>query len=375
MSFQLRLPDTVIFGRDTFPRLGRLAAGFGSRALLCTGRTALRKSGRLHQAVQLLEQAHLRTTLLEGIENDPSLHTCNRAVAAARGNNCDLVIAIGGGSVIDAAKTAAAAVTPQTGTLQEYFDGPRQLENRPLPFIALPTTAGTGSECTVNAVLTDTVRNLKKSLRHQSMMPAIALVDPDLTLPCPPEITACAGMDALTQAIESYVTTGANPFTDTLALRAIRLLAAHLPAAVAHGDNPRHREPVALGSLLAGIAFANSGLGAVHGLAHPLGVHCHIPHGLVCAVLLPHVCAFNLSVRETKFADLAPLLGADSPDHVPAAIAKLNRSLGIPDTLTHFDLTPDLFPLILAGCRSGSMKQNPRPASDEDLTRILRKLI
>ena len=207
------------------------------------------------------------------------------------------------------------------------------------------------------------------------MMPDIAIVDPELTRTCPPEITAQSGMDALTQAIECYVSAGANPFTDALALRAIGLIASNLPVAVKDGDNPNAREHVALGSLLTGMAFGNAGLGAVHGLAHPLGAQFHVPHGLACAVLLPHVCAFNLSVRKNKFNDVAPLIGAQNAEDLPSALATLNQTVGIPDTLAQFGVKQTDFPALLADCRSGSMKKNPRPASDEQLAEILRNVI
>jgi len=374
MTFDIRLPEIIVFGKGVFSRLGELARRLGRSALFCTGRSALRQSGRLDRAVEILAQHNIRVELLEGVENDPSLDTCNRAISLARGRKCDFVIAVGGGSAIDAGKTAA-AVIPQPGTLDEYFTGGRKLENNPLPFLAAPTTAGTGSECTINAVLTDTRRNIKKSLREERMTPDVALVDPELTLTCPPEITAQAGMDALTQAIECYVTTGANPFTDALALRAIGLIASNLPGAVENGADPERRERVALGSLLTGMAFGNAGLGAVHGLAHPLGARFHVPHGLACAVLLPHVCAFNIPVRKKKFNDVAPLIGAKSPEDVPSAIAALNKTVGIPDTLAQFGVKESDIPAILADCRSGSMKKNPRPASDEQLAEILRNII
>jgi len=256
-----------------------------------------------------------------------------------------------------------------------YFHERHPLEAPVLPLLAAPTTAGTGSECTNNGVLTDTDRGIKKSLRDPKMVPAVALVDPELTLSVPPDVTARSGMDALTQAIEAYVSLGASPVTDALALRAVELIAAHLPSAVTGGGEIAHREPVALGSLLTGMAFANAGLGAVHGFASPLGVVCKAPHGLVCAVLLPHVCEFNLPARREKFERIAPLLGAKCAADVPQAILDLNRRVGIPETLREFGLAESHFPKVLDECRGGSMKKNPREPSDEELVEILRKVM
>jgi len=275
---------------------------------------------------------------------------------------------------LDAGK-AAAAVAPQAGDLEAYFHGARKLERNPLPHLAVPTTAGTGSESTPNAVLTDTARGIKKSLRDERMVPDAALADPELTLSAPPDLTAQAGMDALTQAIECCVSRDANPFSDALALRAIELLARHLPEAVAEGSAPAHREPVALASFLTGIAFGNAGLGAVHGFANPLGAALHAPHGLICAALLPHVCEFNLPAAERKFGDVARALGLCAAGEVPAALAALNHRLGISARLGGFGLTEEALPALAAASRSGSMLKNPRSPTDDELVGLLRKVL
>lgn len=373
MTFTLLFPSRVVFGPGTFAQLGAVCEGLGRRALIVTGRQALRRSGRLQQAQELLAGRGVAVDLFEGVENDPSLETCARGIACVRERGIDLVIAIGGGSAIDAGKTFATLAT-QPFTVQEFFDGRRDIERPALPFVALPTTAGTGSECTRVAVLTDTVRAIKKGVRHDFMMPRAAIVDPDLTLTAPPDVTAQTGMDALTQAIECYVCKDANPVTDALAAPAMALIARNLPGAVRAGDRLEHREPVALGSMTAAMAFSNAGLGAVHGLAHPIGVLCHAPHGLICAVLLPHVCAFNQSALPEKFEEIARRLGAPSGRELPAFLRALNRQLGIPDTLRGFGLAESLFPRIIANSRSGSMARNPRPASDADLAGILARV-
>ncbi len=374
MSFQLVLPKNIIFGRGTYSRLGELCAEVGNRALLVTGKSALRKSGRLDQALGLLNRHGVKVELFEGVGSDPDLHTCDRAIGLARERGTNLVAAVGGGSALDVGK-AVAAVVPQPGQLSEYFAGDRKLEQSPLPFLAVPTTAGTGSECTNNAVLTDSDRMMKKSLRDERMVPDVALVDPELTFSVPADVTAQTGMDALTQALECYVSRASNPLSDALALRAIKLIAKNLPDAVADGSRIEAREPVALGSLLTAMVFGNVGLGAVHGLAHPLGILFHIPHGLVCAVLLPHVCQFNLPERLEKFGQVAPLVGASSAEEVPTALRELNRQVGIPETFTGYGVNETAFDRILADCRSGSMAKNPRPALDEDLREILRKVV
>ncbi|MGO8705039.1 MAG: iron-containing alcohol dehydrogenase family protein [Candidatus Brocadiia bacterium] len=374
MNFQLVYPRTVLFGAGTFSRLGEVCRGNGRRALLVTGRAALRRSGKLAQAEEMLAAAGIAVRLFEGVENDPSLATCDRAIATARDAGCDMVVSIGGGSALDAGKIVA-AILPQSFALREFFQGRRNLERPSLFFAAAPTTAGTGSECTRVSVLTDEATQTKKGIRHEFMVPQAALVDPELTLGLPPEVTAQSGMDALTQAVECFVGRIANPASDALALQAIELLARHLPAAVEDGSKIENREPVALGSLLTGLAFTNAALGAVHGLAHPVGAHFHVPHGLACALLLPQVCEFNLPAQPEKFDRIAERIGCKSGREVPAALSALNRRVGITGGLGNFGMEEPAFPRILAESRSGSTANNPRPASDADLAEILRKTI
>jgi alcohol dehydrogenase class IV len=372
MNFELVFPRKTLFGAGYFSRLGEICRANGRRALLVTGRSALRASGRLTQAEEMLAGAGIAVRLFEGVENDPSLATCDRAIGAAREFGCDMVIAIGGGSALDVGKIVA-AMLPQSFTIREFFRGKRNLEKPSLFFVAAPTTAGTGSECTRVSVLTDEETQVKKGIRHEFMAPQVALVDPELTLGLPPELTAQSGMDALTQAIESYVGRNANPASDALAIQAIELLARHLPAAVEDGSKIGNREPVALGSLMTAMAFTNTALGAVHGLAHPVGALFHAPHGLICALLLPPVCEFNLPAQPEKFDRIAAQIGCKSGRNVPAALGALNRRVGIAGRLGKFGVEESAFPRILADSRSGSMANNPRPASDADLAEILRK--
>ena len=369
---QIALPDKVVFDNGALRRIGELSGPLGERALLVTGARSLRESGVLDRVVRLLRGKGISATVFDEVQSEPSLEICERAIETARGAHCDMVIGIGGGSVLDVGKTVA-GILPQVDPLREFFHSGRGLDMLPLPFVAVPTTAGTGSECTNNAVLTDTDRRIKKSLRDEQMIPDVALVDPELTLSVPPDVTAQAGMDALTQAIECYVSGAANAFSDALSGAAIPLIAANLPGAVENGNELRYREPVAKGSLLTAMAFANAGLGAVHGLAHPLGARFGIPHGLVCAVLLPSVCAFNLDVRRVRFEEIAAWVGAGSADAVPDALAELNRRVGIPPDLKSFGVAESDLGEIVQGSRSGSMRKNPREASDDDLAAILRE--
>lgn len=370
--FTLTYPPKITFGLGVAEQVGAEARRYGQRALLVTGRSAMRKSGLLARVQGWLEAAGLAVGLFDQVESDPSLGTVQAGVEQARAEGTEVVVGLGGGSALDAAKAIAAMAT-QEGTIWDYHAG-REIEREGLPFLALPTTAGTGAEITRNAVLTNEKTRLKQSIRSPRMIARAALVDPELTFSLPPDVTAYTGMDAFTQAVEALVSRSANPATDALALEAVRRLFQHLPTAVADGRNAAAREEVALGSLLSAMAFSNSGLGAVHGLAHPIGARCGVPHGLVCAVLLPHVMAFNLDAAPEKFARLAEALGVAGPAEGVVAVQALLARLGLPATLRDYGLAEADWSLILAESRSSSMQKNPREASDEDLTEILRRV-
>ncbi len=372
--FTIMYPERIIFGRGSLNRLPEQASRFGRKILLVTGRKAMRKAGVLDKTMQQLSSSGLNTVLFDDVEHDPSLQTVNRGIEKARKEKVSMVISVGGGSAIDAGK-AIACLAPKEGNVEEYHEG-KEIKEPGLPFIAVPTTAGTGAEITNNAVLTNTTKKIKKSIRSPHMIAKVALIDPELTIFCPPSLTAHAGMDALTQAIESFITKNPNPVSDTLALRAIEILFFNLPLAVKNGQDIEVREKVALGSLLSAMAFSNSGLGAVHGLAHPLGAHYDIPHGLACAVLLPWVMELNLEVRKEKIEKIAEKIKVKNAKNVPQAIRELLDKVGIPPTLKEWKIKEKDIPTLIQESReSGSMKKNPRYLTDEELQQILKKLI
>lgn len=371
--FTLMYPARIIFGRGVIERLAEEILSLGKRALLVTGCSAMRKSGVLDRVGAIMKSAGVEFFLFDGVESDPSLETVNEGIEFIQRERCDVVIGLGGGSAIDVAK-AIASIVKQPGTVWEYHRG-KKIEKEGLPFIAVSTTAGTGAEITNNSVLMDREKLVKKSIRSPHMIARVALVDPELTLSIPPRITAYTGMDAFVQALESYVTKTSNPITDTLALQAIEVIFHNLPEAVQEGGNIEVREKMALGSLLSAMAFSNSGLGAVHGLAHPIGAHFGVPHGLACAVLLPHVVGFNLKVRYEKFSQLAEKIGVEKTENLPCIMKKFLQRIGIPLDFRDYEITETDFSTIIAESRSSSMSKNPRQASDEDLREILRRVI
>ena len=298
LKFEFTAPPKIIFGAGSSREVSALAKGFGNRALLVTG-------GNVRRAEKLLTEfsAGGITTRIFQAPGEPEIATIEDGVVFAKKGNCDVVISFGGGSVVDAGKAIAAMMT-NDGELLDYLEiigHGKPLTKPSAPFIAIPTTAGTGSEVTRNAVLGSPQRKLKVSLRSPLILPRAAVVDPELTCDLPPTLTASTGLDALTQLIEPFVCSRANPMTDNFCVEGTRRAARSLREAVFNGKNKSAREDMAMASLFGGLALANAGLGAVHGFAGPIGGSFPAPHSAVCAALLPHVMAMNLrALRERE---------------------------------------------------------------------------
>jgi alcohol dehydrogenase class IV len=297
MQFQFATASRIIFGPKTVNDAGHLAGDLGRRVLVVAGRDV----SRVAPLLELLRESGLGAATYS-VGGEPDLECVRRGVALARQERCDLVVSFGGGSVLDAGK-AIAGMTTNQGDLLDYIEiiGRGQAFSRPAaPFIAIPTTAGTGSEVTRNAVLASPEHRVKVSLRSPFLLPAIALVDPELTIALPPALTASTGLDALTQLIEPYVCLRANPMTDALCEEGMRRVARSLRAVWSDGSDAGARTDMSMASLFGGLALANAGLGAVHGLAGPIGGMFPAPHGAICAALLPHVMQANVSALRAR---------------------------------------------------------------------------
>jgi alcohol dehydrogenase class IV len=386
LAFELAAPARILFGAGGVRQVGEIAAAFGRHALLVTGR-----SRRNDAAVaEPLAAAGVRATPFL-VEGEPTVETARAGTAAARAAGCDLVIGFGGGSALDAAK-AIAALAANGGDPLDYLEvvGRGQPLARPsLPFIAIPTTAGTGSEVTKNAVLASPEHGVKASLRSALMLPRVAIVDPDLLAHLPPAVLASSGLDALSQLIEPLLSSRANPVTDALAREAIPRSAAALPRAHAAARAgapiaPADREALALASLFGGLCLANAGLGAVHGFAAPLGGMFAAPHGAVCAALLPTVLRVNaraLAARapdgaaRARYRELAVMLTGRPTATIDEAlewVAALCRALEVPG-LARYGMTADRIPELVDKARAASsMKGNPLPLTDDELAEIAR---
>lgn len=372
MNFEFATAQRIVFGPGKRAELPALAASFGSRLLLVTG-----KSGRGGEG--LLPVLHLR------VEGEPTFDLIRGQLNAARAARCDVVVAMGGGSVLDAGKALAMLVT-NPGDLLDYAEvigAGRPVVQPALPFIAVPTTAGTGSEATRNAVLGSPAHGVKVSLRSPLMLPRVALVDPELALGLPPALTAATGMDALAQLIEPYVSCRAQPMVDALCRDGIPRVARALPRAFLHGDDLAARTDLALGALYSGIALANAGLGAVHGLAGAIGGAFPAPHGAVCAALLPGVFAANFQRLEKdpggtsnawKFHDVARMLTGDAGASAADGarwLENLCERLHIPALGVYGIAQPQVAGLVRQAGQSSSMKGNPVALSPEALATIL----
>ena len=380
MRFEFATVTRIIFGSGTLKEAGAIAKEFGSRALVVTGSNLNRAEG----LIEILRECGVSSVTF-GVAGEPTIAAVEQGIEFAKRERCDVVIGFGGGSAIDAGKAIAAMLT-NPGELLDYLEiigRGKALPVAPAPFIAIPTTAGTGAEVTRNAVLASPEHRIKVSLRSALMLPRVALVDPELTLDVPRNITAASGLDALTQLIEPFLSCRANPITDALCIEGIRRAARSLRRACDDGRYLAAREDMALASLWSGMALANAGLGAVHGFAGPIGGMFPAPHGAVCAALLPHVMAMNLrALRERqpdgealrKFAEVARLLTGDanaSADDGVRWLEVLVRELQIPP-LSRYGTTPaHTAELVEKATAASSMKGNPLPLTAAELKEVL----
>ncbi len=378
MSQQFWLPTEIITGRGSLAQVGRVAARFGQRAMIVCGARSAKSSGVLSRVMQLLEESRMQAVVFADIVGEADLTTVERGIGLARQAGTQVFIGLGGGSAIDTAK-AIAGLAQLPGTVWEYHTG-RHIDGPSLPLVAVPTTAGTGAEVTKNAVLIDPRRQIKESIRDDNWFPRVALVDPETTASMPPHVTASTGSDALCQAIEAFTSIAATPVTDALARQAIALIGSNLERAFVHGSDLEAREAMSLGSLMAGMAMSNARLGGVHGMAHPLGAHHQIPHGITCGLLLPYTMAYNLPYAQDKYAEVARLFGEDVsslPDEDAARYAvetvrSLVERIGVPLHLSEFGVNEERLPRIIReSLPSGSLKHNPRPLGAEDVRLIL----
>jgi alcohol dehydrogenase class IV len=380
MKFEFATAQRILFGEGALAEIGAATRSFGARALVVTGANPQ----RAERLLALLTAANVQPTIFS-VANEPTVADAVAGMAAAKNTGAEVIVAFGGGSAIDAGK-AIAALTTSHGDVFDYLEvigKALPLSQPSLPVIAIPTTAGTGSEVTRNAVLASPEQRVKVSVRSPTMLPRVALVDPELTYGLPAAVTAATGMDALTQLIEPFVSIRANLLTDAICREGLRHAARSLQQAVRRSKDVAARRDMAFASLCGGLALANAGLGAVHGFAGPLGGMVGAPHGAICAVLLPEVVAANVKAlrqREpgnmalARYGELGLLLTGDAEATVDDTIAWLRAlvaGLEIPP-LSHYGFTRADAPALVEKARAASsMKANPIVLTDEELTAIV----
>jgi len=369
----------IIFGRGAVAQVGESAQRLGARKVFVVSDPGVAAAGCLDKVLSALADVGLATEVWTGVSPNPRDREVALGAARYVETGCDAIVGAGGGSAIDVSKAVATVVT-NGGEIADY-EGIDKI-TRPLPpMVAVPTTAGSGSEASQFSIIVDTRRRLKMAIISKSLIPDIAICDPLLLATMPHRLTADTGMDVLTHAIEAYVSLAATPLTDVHALAAMRLVARNLPASVASQTDADAKTAMAMASLQAGLAFSNAILGAVHAMTHPLGGYLDMPHGAANAILLPYVMRFNLISSIDRYGDIAQALGGKTEDKTRREAAGLAIDLvtqlavdvGIPRTLADLGLTEEPIPhLAASACQDACLITNPRDLGQEEIEDIFR---
>lgn len=372
-------PPLIVYGSHSFEKVGELTAAKGKKALLVSDRI-MEGLGNVEKCQYYLKSEGISCVLYLGVASEPTDRYVSEAVAVFMKNQCNVVISLGGGSCIDTAK-AVAVLAANGGYIGDYMGGKKLVKNAPIPHIAIPTTAGTGSEATDVTVITNTSNDVKMMIKQPAFMPACAIVDPVLTMSSPKNVTAATGIDALSHAIEAYLSKKAQPMTDMYALSAMKLIVENIETAYDEGDNMAAREKMSLGSLQAGIAFSNASVCLVHGMSRPIGALFHVPHGISNAMLLPAVLEFSKNACIDRLAELGRIFegknGLSNEEAAEAAVVSVKSlcaKLNIPN-LKGWGIEEGAFKQSLGkmakdAIDSGSPANNPRVPSIEELVEL-----
>ncbi len=377
MSSTIILPSTNLIGSGCLQQALDIIQGQGFQKALIVTDAVLNKIGVVSNVQTLLQERNIATAIYDGTQPNPTIQNVEEGLDLLVDNDCDLILSIGGGSPHDCAKGIALLAT-NGGKIKDY-EGINIAQNAAFPLVSINTTAGTASEMTMFSVITDEERAIKMAIIDQKVTPMISVNDPKLMLAMPESLTAATGMDALTHAVEAYVSIAANPITDAVALKAIGMITKYLPICVHSGDDLHAREQMAYAQFMAGMAFNNALLGYVHAMAHQLGASYHLPHGVCNAVLLPHVQRFNAEVCPDRLCDIAVEMGVDVRDLTPqegaeaaiTAIENLSRSINIPANLTELNVPKaDLAKLAESTLLDVCCMTSPRQASQQEIEGI-----
>ncbi|MGD2098450.1 MAG: iron-containing alcohol dehydrogenase [Desulfobacterales bacterium] len=378
-SFSFELPTKIEYGVGVAKSLADVIKNENCKNLLLVTDEGVLRSGLVRRVSDVLDAHHLKWEVFDRVEPNPKDYNVAEGTKTARQFDADCLVAVGGGSPIDCAK-AIAVVARQGGAVRDY-EGPGKIGPDVLPLIAVPTTAGTGSEVTFSSVITDSAEKFKFSIKDPKIAPRVALVDPEMTLTMPPELTAATGMDALTHAIEAFTAKASEPLADAAALYAIELIAACLKDAVTAGDNLEARAGMLLGSVLAGIAFSHSDVAAVHCVAEALGGKYDTAHGVCNAVVLPAVMEYNMDYCKEQYARIAVAMGLtyktidEGARQAVMAVQQLAADVRLPEFGSLGVQENDLEELAANSFKNGSNIDNPRPMTKDDYLNLFQHLI
>lgn len=379
MSSTFFIPAVNMMGIGSLDEAMGAIKNHGFRKALIVTDAGLAKAGVADRVSQLLAQQDIASVLYDGAKPNPTVSNVENGLTLLKSSGCDFVISLGGGSPHDCAKGIALCAA-NGGHISEY-EGVDRSARPQLPLVAINTTAGTASEMTRFCIITDETRHVKMAIVDRNVTPLLSVNDPSLMAAMPKGLTAATGMDALTHAVEAYVSTAATPITDACALKAVELISANLRNAVANGSDMTARENMAYAQFLAGMAFNNASLGYVHAMAHQLGGFYDLPHGVCNAVLLPHVESFNASVCPERLRDVAKAMGVDvqgmsaeqGAQAALAAIRTLSKDIGIPGGLGELGAKADDIPVLAANAlKDACGLTNPRPADQQQIEEIFR---
>lgn len=375
-----QLPGRIIYNEGAMEKIGDEAKKLGAKALIITGKHSAKSNGSLDKIVSLLNASQIKSVVFAEIESDPSVDIVEKGVEFANEEKIDVIVAMGGGSALDAAKAISVMLT-NPGSIVDYEK--KAPAKAGVPVIAIPTTAGTGSEVSRYVVITDTKRKIKMLIGGETLIPKVAILDPSLTVTMPPAITGATGMDALTHAIESYISKVAQPVTLLHSLTAIKLIRENLIKAIVSPDNIEARSNMLIGQMHAGLAFSNASVALVHSMSRPLGAYFDVPHGLANAILLPEVMKFNRIACPEKYADIAKAMG-EKTHGLPLreasllavkAVKELYAETGLPKTLKEVKVTRESLPKLAEDAlNSGSTSFNPRKPSLADIIQIYKNI-
>ncbi|MEL3974317.1 iron-containing alcohol dehydrogenase [Rossellomorea oryzaecorticis] len=377
-----RVPQSIFYGRKAFVNVGREAAERGGKVLIVSDKI-MDELGYVSECRQYLQEQGVKSAVYLGVDSEPTDRYVSESLEVLEKEGCDLVVSLGGGSCIDTAK-AIAVLASNGGFIGEYMGSRRIADKAPLPHIAIPTTAGTGSEATDVTVITNTENDVKMMIKQPAFMPDVAIVDPLLTISSPKSVTAATGVDALSHAVEAYLSRKSHPMTDTVALSAIQLIADNLMAAFRDGENLDAREAMSLAAMQAGMAFSNASVCLVHGMSRPIGAIFHVPHGYSNAMLLPAVLEFSKEHCIERLADVgrifekenSHLSNEECAEIAVNSVKKLCMQLNIPN-LKGWGVDEEAFRKAVGKMTedafiSGSPANNPRVPEREELEALYR---